>query len=162
MIIQVALMAQSVARVRCHKSASNNLREVWGSQASRFVLVPYRRCYLKHNVQGSMPWARSAPQSLQVWHQPMCHGLQLLGGRVEELYEAWDFQRKFGSSTRTATEPADAVDGDKPPQFKTFVPGKTRVPKRVIAPAESAPNSHRCSSAQWLHAAPACFVCCHC
>ena len=73
---------------------------------------------------------------------------------MEELYEAWNFQRKFGSSTRTATEPADAVDGEKPPQFKTFVPGKTRVPKRVTAPAELAPDSHRCSSARRLLAAP--------
>ena len=73
---------------------------------------------------------------------------------MEELYEAWDFQRKFGGSTRTAAEPADAVDGEKPPQFKSFVPGKTRVPKRVTAPAELAPNSHRCILARRLHAAP--------
>ena len=63
---------------------------------------------------------------------------------MEELYEAWDFQRKFGGGARAAPEPADAAEGEKPPQFKTFVPGKTRVPKRVTAPAEAAPNSHRC------------------
>lgn len=63
---------------------------------------------------------------------------------MEELYKAWDFQRKFGSSTRAAVEPADAADGEKPPQFKAFVPGKTRVPRKKPAPAEVAPNSHRC------------------
>ena len=105
--------------------------------------------------------------SPQAWHQILCHCLKLLGGRVEELYEAWDFQRRFGSGVRPAAEPADAAEGDKPPQFKTFVPGKTRVPKRALAPAEVAPNSHRC-----LHQSahqhdgcmqlPSCSACCHC
>ena len=81
---------------------------------------------------------------LQVWHQVSRHCLQLLGGRVEELYEAWDFQRRFGGSTRAATEPADAAEGERPPQFKTFVPGKTRVPRRASPPAEIVPTRHRC------------------
>lgn len=74
----------------------------------------------------------------------ICACLQMLGGRVDELYEAWDFQRKFGGSARPAA--ADGTDRgqdtDRPPQFKTFVPGKTRVPKRV-PPADAAPNGHR-------------------
>ena len=76
--------------------------------------------------------------------------LQLLGGRVDELYEAWDFQKKFGGSARPAAAADPAAELDRPPQFKTFVPGKTHVPKKP--PADSGTNGHRCFQA--LHMAP--------
>ncbi len=71
---------------------------------------------------------------------------QLLGGRVDELYEAWDFQKKFGGSARPAAAADPAAELDRPPQFKTFVPGKTRVPKRP-PPADASANGHRCFQA---------------
>ena len=61
------------------------------------------------------------------------HRVQMLGGRVEELFEGWEFQRKFGGSARPAPAAGAAAELDRPPQFKTFVPGKTRVPKRPPA-----------------------------
>lgn len=69
--------------------------------------------------------------------------MQLLGGRVDELYEAWEFQNRFGGSARPAAAADPAAELDRPPQFKTFVPGKTRVRKRL--PADPGTNGHRCS-----------------
>ena len=69
--------------------------------------------------------------------------MQLLGGRVDELYEAWEFQNRFGSSARPAAAADAAAELDRPPQFKMFVPGKTRVPKRL--PADAGTNGHRCT-----------------
>jgi len=65
----------------------------------------------------------------------------MLGGRVDELHEAWDFQTKFGGSARPAAAADPASEADRPPQFKTFVPGKTRVPKRALP--DAAANNHR-------------------
>ena len=47
--------------------------------------------------------------------------LQVLGGRVEHLLEAWEFQRKFGSIQRPR---AQTEDPDKPPAFGNFIPGR--------------------------------------
>ena len=73
--------------------------------------------------------------------------VQMLGDRVEEPYEALKFQNRFGGSARPAAAPeagTGASEADEgPPRFKTLVPGKTRVPKRV-PPAEVLTNGHRC------------------
>ena len=61
---------------------------------------------------------------------------------MDELYEAWEFQKKFGGSARPAAATDPAAEMDRPPQFKTFVPGKTRVPKRP--PVNAGTNGHRC------------------
>ncbi len=63
---------------------------------------------------------------------------------MEELYEAWDFQRKFGGSARPAAATAtdSGEDADRPPHFKSFVPGKSRVPKRAL-PADAPPNGQK-------------------
>ena len=47
--------------------------------------------------------------------------LQVLGGRVEELVEAWTFQRKFGNVQRSNTSSEDA---EQPPAFQNFIPGR--------------------------------------
>ena len=60
---------------------------------------------------------------------------------MDELYEAWDFQQKFGGPTRPAAASGteNGQEADCPPQFKTFVPGKSRVPKRA-PPIDTTPN----------------------
>ena len=83
--------------------------------------------------------------------------LQLLGGRVDELYEAWEFQNKFGGSARPAAAGDPAAELDRPPRFQTFVPGKTRVPKRP--PADNGANGHRCFPSL-AKAPPACLSAC--
>ena len=50
--------------------------------------------------------------------------VQVLGGRVDALAEAWEFQRKYGSLHRDAE--AQSSSTDRPPPFTPFVPGKTR------------------------------------
>lgn len=46
---------------------------------------------------------------------------QVLGGQVEELVEAWTFQRKFGNVQRSK---ANSEDTEQPPPFQNFVPGR--------------------------------------
>lgn len=47
--------------------------------------------------------------------------IQVLGGQVEELVEAWTFQRKFGNVQRSK---ANSEDTEQPPPFQNFVPGR--------------------------------------
>ena len=47
--------------------------------------------------------------------------VQVLGGHVEELVEAWTFQRKFGNVQRAS---ATTDDTEQPPAFQNFVPGR--------------------------------------
>ena len=77
----------------------------------------------------------------QLLEESSSYQVQLLGGRVDELYEAWEFQNKFGGSARPAAAADPAAELDRPPRFQTFVPGKTRVPKRP--PAQPGANGHR-------------------
>ena len=46
---------------------------------------------------------------------------QVLGGHVEELIEAWTFQRKFGNVQRSNTT---SEDTEQPPAFQNFIPGR--------------------------------------
>ena len=46
---------------------------------------------------------------------------QVLGGQVEELVDAWTFQRKFGTAQRAG--PA-TDDTEQPPAFQSFIPGR--------------------------------------
>ena len=46
---------------------------------------------------------------------------QVLGGHVEELVEAWTFQRKFGNVQRSNTT---SEDTEQAPAFQNFVPGR--------------------------------------
>lgn len=65
---------------------------------------------------------------------------------MEELYEAWEFQRKYGAgAARPAAETGTSADLEQPPPFQTFIPGKTRAPRRPAAAADAAD----------AHAAPA-------
>ncbi|BDA51225.1 probable Tudor domain-containing protein 3 at N-terminal half [Coccomyxa sp. Obi] len=59
---------------------------------------------------------------------PKC--LKVLGGRVAELQEAWEFQRKYGAGAARSVDAADAAAAERPPPFQTFIPGKTRPPRR--------------------------------
>ncbi|KAK9902700.1 hypothetical protein WJX75_003222 [Coccomyxa subellipsoidea] len=75
--------------------------------------------------------------------------IKVLGGHVEELYEAWEFQRKYGAgAARPAAEAGSSADLEQPPPFQTFVPGKTRAPRRPAAAADAA-------DAHAAHTAPA-------
>ena len=62
-----------------------------------------------------------------VFHQTQCLEVmslvvwQVLGGQVEELLEAWTFQRKFGNVQRPA---GASEDMEQPPAFQSFVPGR--------------------------------------
>lgn len=47
--------------------------------------------------------------------------MQVLGGQVEELVEAWTFQRKFGNVQRSNT---NSEDTEQPPAFQNFIPGR--------------------------------------
>ena len=47
--------------------------------------------------------------------------MQVLGGHVEELVEAWTFQRKFGNVQRASTT---TDDPEQPPAFQNFIPGR--------------------------------------
>ena len=71
----------------------------------------------------------------------------MLGGRVEELYEAWEFQRKYRAGA-ARLEAGTSADLEQPPPFQTFVPGKTRAPRRPAA-APDAADAHA------AHATPA-------
>ena len=63
---------------------------------------------------------------------------------MEELYEAWEFQRKYGAgAARPAADAAGAADSERPPPFQTYVPGKTRAPRRpAAAPGLAGPDAH--------------------
>ena len=55
----------------------------------------------------------------------------MLGGKVAELQEAWEFQRKYGAGAARSADAADAAAAERPPPFQTFIPGKTRAPAAV-------------------------------
>ena len=46
---------------------------------------------------------------------------KVLGGYVDELVEAWTFQRKFGNVQRSNTS---SEDTEQPPAFQNFIPGR--------------------------------------
>ena len=54
--------------------------------------------------------------------------LQVLGGRVEALADAWEFQRSFGAAERPAEPAAAGADAQRAPRFTHFIPGRTRAP----------------------------------
>ncbi len=96
-----------------------------------------------------LPQCRTVGPSVQIRNKwpvavNMASHLQVLGGRVEELYEAWEFQRKYGDgAARPAADAAGAPDSERPPPFQTYVPGKTRAPRRPAAvPGLAGPDVH--------------------
>ena len=59
-------------------------------------------------------------------------GMQVLGGRVEELAEAWEFQKRFGNIDRPTAQ-TNPDDQEQPPPFHRFVPGrKGRAPPLAV------------------------------
>ncbi len=66
--------------------------------------------------------------SVSITHQGH---LQVLGGRVETLAEAWEFQKRFGNIDRPTTQ-TNAEDQDQPPPFHRFVPGRKGRPPPLM------------------------------
>ena len=58
--------------------------------------------------------------------------LQVLGGRVEALADAWEFQRSFGAAERPAEPAAAGADAHRAPRFTHFIPGRTRAPSIYV------------------------------
>ena len=73
--------------------------------------------------------------------------VQVLGGRVEELVEAWTFQRKFGNVQRAS---ATTDDTEQPPAFQNFVPGR-RHNQAGQRYALHGPSLYPCCLAALLH-----------
>lgn len=72
---------------------------------------------------------------------------------MEELYEAWEFQQKYGAR---AARSADAAAADEqPPPFQTFIPGKTCVPRRPTTAAAAGDAAADTPSAHASHASAA-------
>ncbi|KAL3148086.1 hypothetical protein ABBQ38_014371 [Trebouxia sp. C0009 RCD-2024] len=61
--------------------------------------------------------------------------IQVLGGQVEELVEAWTFQRKFGNVQRSNT---NSEDTKQPPAFQNFIPGRRHNQAGHRAPPQQA------------------------
>ncbi|CAL8466403.1 g5939 [Coccomyxa elongata] len=69
--------------------------------------------------------------------------LKVLGGKVAELQEAWEFQRKFGAGAARSAEATDAAAAERPPPFQTFIPGKTRAPRRPMTATDADSDAHK-------------------
>jgi hypothetical protein len=74
---------------------------------------------------------------------------------VDELYEAWDFQRKYGTSAARAADGDSAEASERPPPFKAFIPTKTRMARSPATPSTEP------GCAVWkAHACQRCFDLC--
>lgn len=73
--------------------------------------------------------------------EPKC--IELVGGRVQALAEAWEVQQKYGG-TAERTAAAEGAAGERPRPFQPFVPGKA-TPAVLGAGSGSAaqPLTHR-------------------